>query len=189
MFLTETRVPKANVNSPVSGMFWITHVADYQPTGCSSSLPQLLRKRQIGIDLLVKSSSLPVLVLSDELLGSTDKDWLFALQKTSAAQTEPSSEHNLHCEPPGQLASDFQHRLHAWPRANIVPQRPHYQRKISSSKRSFGHLSQRKAENLAVCLYSSMAKSITCGMRDLGWMKCALSYIRVLESAGNTLQF
>lgn len=121
MFLTETRVPKANVNSPVSGMFWITHVADYQPTRCSSSLPQLFRKRQVGIDLLVKSSSLPVLVLSDELLGSTDKDWLFALQKTSAAQTEPSSEHNLNCEPPGQWVSDSQHRLHAWPRANIVP--------------------------------------------------------------------
>jgi len=34
-----------------------------------------------------------------------------------------------------------------------------------------------------------MAKSITCGMRDLGWMKGALSYIRVLESAATHYSF
>lgn len=44
-------------------------------------------------------------------------------------------------------------------------------------------------ENMSVCLYSSMAKSIICGMRGLGWMKSALSCIHMLESAGNTLQF
>jgi len=71
--------------------------------------------------LLVKSSCLPLPVLSDELLGSTEKDWLFRLQKASAAWTEPASEHNLNCEVVGWWASDSQQRLHAWPRANIVP--------------------------------------------------------------------
>lgn len=34
-----------------------------------------------------------------------------------------------------------------------------------------------------------MAKSIVCGMRGLGWMKSALSYIHMLGSASNTLHF
>lgn len=71
--------------------------------------------------LQVKSSSLPLRVLSDELLGSTDKDWLFLLQKASAARGEPASEHNLNREPQGWWASDSQRRLHAWTRANPVP--------------------------------------------------------------------